>query len=105
GIPTHQFTLAATQRFGRRLSLNFDFLAASNYLAPIFSNQTFQNYIYRFKGARRGDFTARYEIPAYKEKLNFVVFGTIENVFDNQYYENGFRTVGRNGRIGLGLSF
>ena len=104
GIPKHQFTFVFTQRI-ERLSLNFDFLATSEYLAPIFSNAVFRSYIYRFEGNRRGDVTARYEIPAFKERANFVIFGTIENVFDNEYYENGFRTFGRNGRVGLGFSF
>ncbi|MFN2391451.1 MAG: TonB-dependent receptor plug domain-containing protein [Pyrinomonadaceae bacterium] len=107
GIPVHQFTLVATQRLGKRFSVNFDFLATSNYLAPIFdtNNFTFRSYVYRFNGARKGDLTARYEIPAYQEKLRFVVFGTIENVFDYDYYENGFRTFGRIGRIGFGVNF
>ena len=40
GVPDDQFSLVATQRF-RRAWVNFDFLATSKYLAPIFSNSTF----------------------------------------------------------------
>lgn len=105
GIPNHQFTLVATQRFGRRASVNFDFLATSSYLAPILSNTTFQNYVYRFKGERRGDLSANYEIPTRGEKLKFRIYGTIENIFDYDYFENGFRTVGRTARAGAGVSF
>jgi len=107
GVPNHQFTLVATQRFGKNLSVNFDFLATSDYLAPIFdtNNFTFNSYVYQFKGARKGDLTARYEIPANEDKLRFVLFGTIENIFDYDYYENGFRTFGRTGRVGFGVSF
>ncbi len=105
GIPDHQFTLVATQRIGKRFTVNFDFLASSSYLAPIFSNTTFSTFIYRFEGNRRGDLTARYSFLTFKEKYNFNVFGTIENIFDNEYFENGFRTQGVSGRIGLGLSF
>lgn len=104
-VPDHQFTLVATQRIYDRLTLNFDFLATSDYLAPIFSNTTFVSYLYNFKGAKKGDVTVNYEIPAYGEKLRFKIFGTIENVFDNEYYENGFRTFGINGRGGFGVSF
>ena len=104
GIPEHQFTLTATQRI-RRFWINFDFLAASGYLAPIFSSTTFTTYIYRFDGNRRGDVTAGYTFPFNKEKLNLRVFGTVENVFDDEYYENGFRTFGRNGRVGIAFSF
>jgi vitamin B12 transporter len=105
GVPAHQFTLVATQRFGKRFNVNFDFLATSSYLAPIFSNTTFRTYVYQFKGARRGDLSATYEIPAYDEKLRFRIYGTIENVFGYEYYENGFRTISRTARAGAGVSF
>ena len=104
GIPKHQFTLVATQRFNRAW-INFDFLASSDYLAPIFSNQNFSTYVFRFRGNRRGDLTGGYTFPFNNEKLNLRLYGTIENVFDAEYYENGFRTVGRNGRIGLSFGF
>ncbi|MCB1025072.1 MAG: TonB-dependent receptor plug domain-containing protein [Acidobacteria bacterium] len=105
GIADHQFTMVATQRIGERLSLNFNLLVTSNYLAPIFSNSIFSTRIYRFDGHSKGDLTARYEHPAFDEKVRFVVFGTIENIFDSDYFENGFRTAGRTGRIGLGVRF
>ena len=104
GIPKHQYTMVATQRF-KRAWINFDFLATSNYLAPIFSNQTFNTYIYRFRGNRKADLTAGYTFPMNNEKFNLRVFGTIENLFDDEYYENGFRTFGRNARIGLSFGF
>lgn len=106
GVPNHQFTLVATQRF-KRAWVNFDFLATSRYLAPIFdsNNFTFQTYIYRFRGNRRGDLTAGYTFPLKGEKMNLRVFGTIENLFDYDYYENGFRTTGRTARGGLSFSF
>jgi len=106
GVPSHQFTLVATQRF-KRAWVNFDFLATSDYLAPIFdsNNFTFQTYIYRFRGNRRGDLTSGYAFPLKGEKMNLRIFGTIENLFDYDYYENGFRTSGRNGRIGLSFGF
>ncbi len=104
GIPDHQFTLVATERF-KRLTLNFDFLATSSYLAPIFSNTIFESRIYRFRGARKADFTASYDIPTSKDKLRFRLFGTVENLFDYDYFENGFRTAGRTARGGLSVAF
>ncbi|MGC2238147.1 MAG: TonB-dependent receptor [Pyrinomonadaceae bacterium] len=109
GVPTHQFSFVATQRIGRRFSVNFDFIASSSYFFAFynFDFTTFaESYrIFRFKGARRGDVSAGYDIPTGKENLRFRVFGTIENVFDNEYYENGFRTPGRTARGGLSLNF
>ncbi|HEY0459497.1 MAG TPA: TonB-dependent receptor [Pyrinomonadaceae bacterium] len=106
GIPNHQFTLVATQRIGRAW-VNFDFLGTSSYLAPIFdtNNFTFQTYVYRFKGNRKADLTAGYTFAFNNEKQSLRLFGTIENLFDYDYYENGFRTPGRNGRIGLSFGF
>jgi outer membrane cobalamin receptor len=87
--------------------VNFDFLATSDYLAPIFdtNNFTFQTYVYRFDGNRKADLTAGYAIPFRNEKLNLRLYGTIENLFDYDYYENGFRTAGRAGRVGLSFGF
>jgi len=106
GVPDHQFTLVATQRY-KRAWVNFDFLATSVYLAPIFdtNNFTFQTYVYRFEGNRRGDVTAGYIFGFRREKMNLRVYGTIENVFDQEYYENGFRTAGATGRIGMSFGF
>jgi iron complex outermembrane receptor protein len=104
GIPAHQFTLVATQRF-KRAWVNFDFLATSDYLAPIFSNTTFRTYVYNFKGNRKADLTAGYTIPFRGEKLNLRLFGTIENLFDYEYFENGFQTFGRTARIGVSFGF
>ncbi len=103
GVPDHQFTLVATQRFAR-FWINFDYLATSVYLAPIFSNSTFSTYIYRFDGNRKGDLTAGYTFGLRKEKT-LRLYGTIENLFDREYYENGFRTSGVSGRLGLTFGF
>lgn len=104
GIPDHQFTLVATQRFAR-FWINFDLLATSSYLAPVFSNATFNSFVYRFGGNRRGDLTAGHTFKLANERFDLRVFGTIENVFDHEYYENGFRTAGRSGRAGISFGF
>ena len=104
GIPDHQFTLVATQRF-KRAWVSFDLLATSEYLAPIFSNTRFSTYVYRFEGNRKADLTGGYTIPFRGEKLNLRLYGTIENLFDYDYFENGFRTFGRTARIGVSFGF
>ncbi|MDH3529799.1 MAG: TonB-dependent receptor [Acidobacteriota bacterium] len=105
GIPKHRFTLNATQRFQRRLSLNFDFEATSRYLAPIFSTSAFSTYIYRFGGNRRGDLTAGYELPVFNESAKAVFFASVENIFGYSYFENGFATVGRTVKTGVLFEF
>jgi outer membrane cobalamin receptor len=37
--------------------------------------------------------------------MNLRLYGTVENLFDYDYFENGFRTPGRNSRIGLSFGF
>ncbi|HEV7890058.1 MAG TPA: TonB-dependent receptor, partial [Pyrinomonadaceae bacterium] len=103
-IPDHQFTLVATQRFGRRVTVNFDFIATSDYLAPVFDSRTFASRAFRFGGQRRADVTAGYTLPLGESKsLRF--FGKLENLFDREFYENGFRTPGIQSRAGASLSF
>ncbi len=104
GIPVHQFTLVATQRF-RRFWVNFDLLATSSYLAPIFSGTNFNTYVYRFRGNRKGDLTGGHTFNFRREGMTLRVFGTIENVFGDAYYENGFRTMGRTARAGISYVF
>jgi vitamin B12 transporter len=104
GIPKHQFTLVATQRI-KDFWVNFDFLATSDYLVPIFSNSTFSTYVYRFSGNRKADLTAGQTFKMNGEKLNIRLFGTIENLFNYEYFENGFRTFERTGRVGLSFGF
>ncbi|MBV8856198.1 MAG: TonB-dependent receptor [Acidobacteria bacterium] len=102
--PVHQFTLVADARLGSRVAVNFDLVASSDYLAPIFDPGTFTNRAFRFDGIRKGDLTASYTIPL-SESRRLRLFGKVENVFDRDYYENGFRTPGINGRAGAALSF
>jgi len=104
GIPKHQFTMVATQRI-KRFWVNADLLATSDYLAPIYSNSSFNTYLFRFGGNRRVDLTAGYTFPISKDKFNLRIFGTVENLFDQDYFENGFRTVPRNGRVGVSFGF
>jgi outer membrane receptor protein involved in Fe transport len=105
GIPKDQFTLVATQRI-EKFWINFDLLVTSSYLGNLFqSSFPFGSYVYRFKGNRRVDLTAGYTIPIGKNSSNLRIFGTIENIFDSEYFENGFRTVGRNARMGANFSF
>ena len=104
GIPDHQFTFVATQRF-KRFWVNLDFLATSTYLAPISSNTSFQTYVFRFKGNRKGDLTGGYTFGIKSEKMTLRLFGTIENVFNQEYFENGFRTAKATCRVGLSFGF
>jgi len=103
GVPDHQFTLVATQRFAKAW-INFDFLGTSRYLAPLFSNFSFQTYVYRFAGNRKGDLTGGYAFALRNDK-SLRVYATVENVFNQEYYENGFRTAKATARVGTTFVF
>ena len=99
GVPSHQFTAVLTQRI-KRFWTTLDFVGTSSYLAPL----SFR-YVYRFQGNRRADLTAGYTFPIRGDRASLRLFGTLENLLDYEYFENGFRTVGRNARIGLSFGF
>lgn len=103
-IPDHQFSLVATQRFGRRVLVNFDLTASSDYLAPIFDPNTFASRAYRFRGLAKADLGGSYTFP-FKESRFLRLFGYVDNLFDRTYFESGFRTPGRTGRAGASFSF
>ncbi|MEP6707258.1 MAG: TonB-dependent receptor [Pyrinomonadaceae bacterium] len=103
-IPDHQFSLVVTQHFGRRVLVNFDLGASSDYLAPIFDPNTFASRAYRFRGLARADLGGSYTLP-FKESRSLRLFGYVDNLFDREYFESGFRTPGRTGRAGVSLSF
>ena len=96
-----------TQRFGRAW-VNFDLAATSSYPFPFynFNPSTFEEkyYTYRFKGSHKGDLTGGYTFSLKKE-ASLRLYGTIENIFAQEYYENGFRAPGAVGRIGIAFGF
>ena len=103
-IPRHQFSAAATWRAGKRILLTFDTLDAGNYLAPVFSDATFQSRVYRFDGLRRVNAGASYRLPLGEFRaVRFFVRG--ENLTDQNYFENGFRTPGRTANGGIQFEF
>jgi len=103
-IPDHQFSLVATQRVRERFFVNFDLVATSNYLAPIFGSQTFSTRLYRFDGTVKADLGASYTLP-FADRKSIRFFGKVENLFDRDNFESGFRTPGRFGLAGAQVSF
>lgn len=97
-IPNHQFAAVVTQRVGHRAFINFDLTATSDYLAPVFPR------VYRFPGLVKADVGASYEFPL-AEQRRLRVFGYIDNLFNRDNFESGFRTPGRTGRAGASFSF
>ena len=104
-IPEHQFSIVATQHVGRRVLINFDFSASSNYLGAVIDPMTFGSRGYRFKGLAKADLGASYSLPLGDERRQLRFFGYVDNLFDREYFESGFRTPGRTGRAGATFVF
>lgn len=103
-IPDHQFAAVLTQRIGRRAFINFDLTATSDYLAPVFNSNTFASRPYRFRGLVKADLGASYEFPL-AEQRRLRLFGYLDNLFNRDNFESGFRTPGRTARAGASFSF
>ena len=60
--------------------------------------------MYRFNGNRKGDLTGGYTFGLKNDK-SLRVYATVENVFDQEYFENGFRTAKATARVGTTFVF
>ncbi len=103
-IPQHLFGLTLTQRY-RSLLFSFDLNHTGSYLAPVFENNfPFRMAELTFDGYTKGDFFASYE-RRQTERVTIVLFGGVENVFNQTYYENGFLAPKAVGRGGIQVKF
>jgi vitamin B12 transporter len=102
--PDHQFSFVVTHRFGQRVLVNFDFAASSDHLAPIFDSRSFASRAYRFRGLAKADLGGSYTLPI-SESRSLRFFGYVDNLFDREQFESGFRMARRTGRAGAALSF
>jgi outer membrane receptor protein involved in Fe transport len=77
---------------------------ASSYLAPLSDAVTFVSRDVQFDGLHRLDLTARYRHPA-SARRSLRIFGRVNNVTDQTYFESGFRTPGRVVAGGAAIEF
>ncbi|MFQ5789520.1 MAG: TonB-dependent receptor domain-containing protein [Acidobacteriota bacterium] len=103
-IPKNQFSLVATQRLGRDLSVTFDLTVSDDYLAPVFDAGTFTSRSYRFDGIAKADLGVQYWLPLSKRRV-LRIFAKVDNLFDDTYFESGFRTPGQTALGGVALEF
>jgi vitamin B12 transporter len=83
-------TAVATQQVGRRLQLSADYWWANQYIGgTFFVVDGIRPYL--FGGPNKLDVAATYTIPI-AEKTSLRLFTRIENVLNQSYYEEGFRT-------------
>ena len=103
-IPGHLFGLTVTQRY-RALLFSFDLNHTGSYVAPVFeSNFPFRQADLRFSGYTKADVFVSYE-RRQTERVTLVLFGGVENIFNERYFENGFLAPRALGRGGVRVKF
>ncbi len=97
-ITPHSFSLVFLQQFGKHIDAAVDLVAASDYLYP-FSGRTFV-----FPGPRQAGLSAGYT-QSLTERLKMRWYTRINNLANQRFYEDGFRTPGLWATGGVTLSF
>ena len=95
--PKHLFGLTLNQRY-RAFLFSFDINRTGRYIAPVFPAAL------TFDGYTKADLFVSYE-RRLTERHAIILFGGGENIFDEQYFENGFRAPGAVGRGGISFRF
>jgi outer membrane receptor protein involved in Fe transport len=93
-----------SQRY-RSFLFNFDLNRTGSYIAPVFENNfPFRMAELTFSGYTKADVFVSYERQL-SERTRWVLFGGVENVFNQRYFENGFRAPKAVGRAGVTVKF
>jgi vitamin B12 transporter len=103
-IPKHLVGLSLNQRY-RAFLFNLELNHTGSYIAPVFeSNFPFRMAELRFGAYTKADGFASYE-RRLSERVTATFFGGAENLFDREYFENGFRAPGIVARGGVKFKF
>ena len=100
-IPDHTFTLTATQWIGSRFNVAFDLFASGEYFDSL-SGSGGRRIV--FEGPVKADIVLRYRLPLASER-NVDVYTKIENVFDNEFLQDGYMTPGAWAIAGLRFNY
>lgn len=95
--PHHLFGLTWTERY-RAFLFNFDLNRTGTYIAPVFPATL------TFSGYTTANLFVSYE-RALNDRVVLVFYGGADNLFGENYFENGFRTPGRVGKGGMNFRF
>ena len=101
-IPKHLLGMTLNQRY-RSLLFSLDLNRTGAHLAPIFENDfPFRTAELTFPGYTKADFFASYE-RVLSERIAITFHGGAENLFNEKYFENGFRAPGIMARGGVSV--
>ena len=104
-IYPHTFSLTVLKQFGAHWDASFDFIGGSRFLYQLFEpSPPFSVLAYSFKGPRQASLSAGYTIPL-DERRKLRIYARLENLGDQQYFEDGFPTPGFVARGGVQFNF
>ncbi|MCI0485579.1 MAG: TonB-dependent receptor [Blastocatellia bacterium] len=103
-IPRHSYSLEINQRFQRGFNINFDLYAVSEHFFPLFDPVFFSQVLFRFKGYTKADLGASYTRQI-GENRQITFYGKVDNLFDREIFEEGFRAPGAAGVGGVKIRF
>ena len=96
--PRHQYSAFATARLTDRLTAVLRYIGTGDYLGSVYG------YAFRFSGAQRAQAMLSYRRPlAEFRAVRF--YGKVDNMFNQTYYQDGFRTPGATFVTGMQFEF
>ena len=90
GTSAHVYAATASQWIGSRVNVTFDVFATSDYILSPYGARSRQ---LSFGGPLKADLVLRYAVPLAEGK-RVEIYGKVENVFNADYYEDGFASPG-----------
>lgn len=103
-VPKHTANLVLSKTW-RAWTVAGDVRFNGAYRAPVFENDfPFRTALLEFGGYVVANAFVNYRRPL-SEKVTLTLFAGADNLFNREFYENGYRTPGTVGRGGIGLRF
>lgn len=103
-IPRNLFGLTVNHRY-RSFAVNLDLNHTGPYIAPVFENNfPFRSAELKFSGYTKLDLFGSYERRV-SERVTASLFSGADNIFNQEYFENGFRAPGIVARAGVTFKF
>jgi vitamin B12 transporter len=102
GVFGHMATFVATARWTERIDTTFDVFYGSKTYGSFFAAG--RPRAYRYPGFTKAALVAGYRVVNH-ERLPLRAYVSIDNLFDQTYYESGWRNLGRTAVAGLSVGF
>lgn len=103
-IPRHMFSLEANKSFQNGMNVNFDLHAVSRHNFPLFDPVFFSQVLFSFEGYTKADLSVGYT-RRLSTARTLRLYVKVDNLFDSDYVNEGFRAPGRTGLAGTVFSF